>query len=319
MDSLIKVSIVIPVYNVENYIERCLHSLFKQTMDDIEYVFVDDASTDNSIRKVYEVLELYPNRKHYAKIVKHNFNQGVAITRTTGIKVASGEYIIHCDPDDYVELDMCKLMYTDAKKKDVDIVICDCCVETQTSSKYQGFSFKGSPLEYLRAGVSTYFSYASLCNKLIRKRIIEENDIMPYPKCNYGEDLGCVMRILYYARSMSNISIPLYHYCRRSTSITGAQMDLKMYNMRLKLVDNICIFFEGKGFDTLCNALKFNTKLAGRHLYVENEKEWVALYKECHKDILKFSDNTLKARLVWWIALKNVWTYKFMKKVVKNL
>lgn len=314
-----KVSIIIPVYNVEGYIERCLHSLFCQTLDDIEYVFVDDGTPDNSIRKIFEVLEQYPHRKSQVKILYHSENKGLSVARGTGIKAATGDYIIYCDPDDYIELDMHELMYSEAITKDLDVVICSFYIETSVSKKVLNFSFNGTPNEYLAAGIKTTFSYASLCNKLIRRNIIEKYNIVPYFECDYGEDLGCVMRILYYAKSMSSINIPLYHYCLRPSSITGSQMNLNIYKTRLRLVDNICSFFKDKGFETLCNALKFNTKLEGRHLYVENEKEWVALYKECHKDIFKFSDNTLKARLVWWIALRNVWTYKFMKKVVKNL
>lgn len=314
-----KVSVIIPVYNVELYIERCLHSLFCQTLDDIEYVFVDDGTPDNSIRIIFEVLKQYPHRKAQIKVLCHSENRGVAIARATGIKGAIGDYIIMCDPDDYIEQNMCELMYSKAIINNLDIVICGFYVETPTSKRVLNFSFKGTPIDYLMSGIKTAFSYASLCNKLIRRNIIEKYNIMPFLQCDYGEDLGCVMRILYYANSMSSIGIPLYHYCRRSTSITGVQMDLKIYNMRLKLVDNVCIFFEGKGFETLCNALKFNTKLAGRYLYEGNEKEWIALYKECHKDIFKFSDNTIKARLIWWIALRNVWTYKLMRKIVKNL
>ena len=314
-----KVSVVIPVYNVEPYIERCLHSLFNQTLKDIEYIFVNDCSSDASVSKIYDALNLYPNRSSQTTILNHTQNMGVAAARTTGIKAATGDYIIHCDPDDYIELDIYEIMYSEGMANNSDIVICGLYVDTPTSKRVLNFSFKGTPIDYLNTGIDTAFSYANLLNKLVRRSVIEKNAIFPYPKCDYGEDLGCVMRILYYAKSMSSINMPLYHYCLRPTSITGSQMSLNIYKTRLRLVDNICGFFEDKGFAILCNALKFNTKLEGRHLYVENEKEWVALYKECHKDIFKFSDNTLKARLIWWIALRNIWTYKLMRRIVKNI
>ena len=313
-----KVSVIVAVYNVELYIERCLHTLFNQTLKDIEYIFVNDCSSDASVSKIYDVLSLYPNRSCQTTILNHTQNMGVAAARTTGIKAATGDYIIHCDPDDYVELDIYEIMYSEAIASNSDIVICGLYVDTPTSKRVLNFSFKGMPIDYLSTGIDTAFGYANLLNKLVRRSVIEKNVIFPYSKCDYGEDLGCVMRILYYAKSMSSIGIPLYHYCLRPSSITGSQMNLNIYKTRLRLVDNICGFFEDKGFETLCNALKFNTKLGGRHLYVENEKEWVTLYKECHKDIFKFSDNTLKARLIWWIALRNIWTYKLMKKVVKD-
>lgn len=314
-----KVSVIVAIYNVELYMERCLHSLFSQTLDDIEYIFVNDCSSDKSVAKIDSIIKLYPHRKKQMKIVSHSRNLGVAAARTTGIRIATGDYIIHCDPDDYIEQNMYELMYSMAIINNLDIVICDISVETPTSKRIQNFSFKGTPIDFLKTGIKTAFDYASLCNKLVRRNIVEKYNIVPYIGCDYGEDLGCVMRILYYAESLSSISFPLYHYCFRPASITKVQMNTIVYNTRLKLVDNICTFFEEKEFLSLCNALKFKTKLAGRHLYMENEKEWFALYKESHKDIFKFSNNTFKSRLILWIALRNVWIYRFMKKIVKTL
>lgn len=314
-----KVSVVIPVYNVEPYIERCLHSLFNQTLEEIEYIFVNDGSTDASCSIICNVLSRYPNRSRQTKILNHTQNSGVAAARTTGIKGATGDYIIHCDPDDYVDWNMYELMYAEAAANNRDIVSCDFYVETPISRRKVQFPSEAIPIKYLETGMKTGFGYASLFNKLVRRDIVEKYNIIPFPECDHGEDLGCVMRILYYAESMSNISIPLYHYCFRPTSITGSRLNLNTFGSRLRLVNNICDFFEGKGFDVLCNALKFNTKLEGRHLYDGREKEWVALYKECHKDIFKFSDNSMKSRMIWWIALRNVRTYKLMKRVVNSL
>lgn len=120
-----KVSVVIPVYKVEPYIEKCVRTLFAQTLDSLEYIFVDDCSPDNSITVMQRVLEEFPNRKDQVKVIRHNPNEGVAKTRQDGIDAATGEYIIHCDPDDWVELDMYESMYNKAKETNADLVICD--------------------------------------------------------------------------------------------------------------------------------------------------------------------------------------------------
>ena len=120
-----KVSIVIPVYNVEKYIERCVRTLFAQTLDDLEYIFVDDCSPDNSIDVMLKVLEEYPVRKPQVKLIRHEINQGVSQSRQDGVEAATGEYIIHCDPDDWVELDMYEQLYTKAKETNADLVLCD--------------------------------------------------------------------------------------------------------------------------------------------------------------------------------------------------
>ena len=103
-----KVSVVIPVYGVEKYIERCARSLFEQTMQEgIEYIFVDDCSPDRSIEILEKVLKEYPHREPQVKIIQHSKNQGIFYTRNTGVENATGEYIIHCDSDDWVEPDIC--------------------------------------------------------------------------------------------------------------------------------------------------------------------------------------------------------------------
>lgn len=99
-----KVSVIIPVYGVEKYIERCVRSLFEQTLDDIEYIFVDDCCLDRSIEILDNVIKEYPNRRTDIKIVHHKENKGLAQARQSGIKVATGEYFVHCDSDDWVTL-----------------------------------------------------------------------------------------------------------------------------------------------------------------------------------------------------------------------
>ena len=101
-----KVSVIIPVYNVEKYIERCARSLLEQSLKDIEYIFVDDCSPDNSITMLENILKEYPERQPLVKILFHEPNRGLAYTRQEGVDAAKGEYIIHCDSDDWVEPEM---------------------------------------------------------------------------------------------------------------------------------------------------------------------------------------------------------------------
>src|SRR5574344_2940798 len=120
-----KVSIIIPIYNVEKYIERCARSLFEQTEEDLEFIFVNDVTPDNSIQILNNVIKDYPSRKHQIKILENEKNLGVAETRLKGIMEASGEYIIHCDSDDWVDRDIYRMLYEKAKAEDLDIVWCD--------------------------------------------------------------------------------------------------------------------------------------------------------------------------------------------------
>ena len=92
-----KISVIVPVYNAERYIANCLRSLFEQTLDDIEYIFVDDASTDSSILIIRSILELYPLRQDHVVIIRNSVNKGPSYSRNRALEVCTGEYIAFCD------------------------------------------------------------------------------------------------------------------------------------------------------------------------------------------------------------------------------
>ena len=100
---MIKVSVIIPIYGVEQYIERCATSLFEQTLDNVEFIFVNDCTKDKSIENLKKVIEKYPKRKNYIQIINHNENFGLPTARRTGLGYVHGEYVAHCDSDDWLE------------------------------------------------------------------------------------------------------------------------------------------------------------------------------------------------------------------------
>lgn len=312
-----KVSVIIPVYNVEPYIERCIHSLFNQTLKEIEYIFIDDCCGDHSIDKIKLILNDYPNRKSQVKILTNSINKGLAYSRGLGLKNCSGEYIIHCDSDDYIEKEMYETMYNHAIKYNFDLVSCDILMESGVKKELISFYPERCARNYLKKGIKNGLGYASGVNKLIKSTIIKKNNILPYENCNYGEDLGFILRILYYANSIGHINYPFYHYCRRNDSITGKPLTLEDFKSLIQLSNKISNFFQGKGYDDVCNCFKFQLKLKGRHLFAGKEKEWIMLFKECRKDIFKFSDNSLKSRIIWWLAMQNVYLYKFISRNIK--
>ena len=123
-----KLSVIVPIYGVEKYIERCARSLFEQTLEDIEYIFIDDCTLDKSIGILKRLIEEYRTslkEKNYSvTIEKMPKNTGLPGVRKYGIQLATGEYVIHCDSDDWVDFDMYRLMYEKAKADDADVVSC---------------------------------------------------------------------------------------------------------------------------------------------------------------------------------------------------
>ena len=315
-----QVSVVIPVYNVEQHIERCLHSLFNQTLKDIEYLFVDDCSTDDSVGKIYKVLETYPNRKTHTRILRHGINRGVGAARATGIQAATGDYIIHCDPDDYVELDIYERLYNKAVTENVDIVACYFWMEYHGESEIICKKYDSSPQSCLKNIYKKNKHSGALYDKLVRRELIINHDIFPYEGCNYAEDFYCVIKIFYYAHSLAVVKRPLYHYCRREDSITMAPKNEYYWNVRRNVTDRICEFLRGKKiYETACCQMRFYIKMEYKSVFIGKEKEWFELYRESHDKIFKYNDMPLKGRIIWWLALRSYFTYKIAKALVRGM
>ena len=101
------VSVIIPIYKVEKYVCRCAETLMQQTLEDVEYIFVDDATPDKSMEVLSTVLAKYPHREEQIHIIHHKKNQGLPAARNSGLRIATGEYVFHCDSDDYVVIGTC--------------------------------------------------------------------------------------------------------------------------------------------------------------------------------------------------------------------
>jgi len=166
-----KVSVCIPVYGVEKYIERCVRTLFGQTLQEIEYIFVDDCSPDRSVEIMQQVAEEFPHRKGQVKIIRHEINQGVGAARNHAVAACTGEYVIHCDPDDWVELDMYETMYNKAKETDADMVYCSYVYEYPDGKKfYKTTRFCNEARQFLNLMYSSAIP-GYLVNKLYKKEI----------------------------------------------------------------------------------------------------------------------------------------------------
>ena len=117
-----KVSILVPVFGVERFIERCARSLFEQTYPDLEYIFVDDGSIDRSIEILQSVVEEYPTRNAAVHLIKHDHNRGLGAARNTALDNATGEFVYHVDSDDYIDRDTIRLLVAKQKETNADII-----------------------------------------------------------------------------------------------------------------------------------------------------------------------------------------------------
>ena len=212
-----KVSIIIPVYGVEKYIERCARSLFEQTLDDIEYLFIDDCTPDKSVEILKRVLEEYPHRKSQVVIHRMEQNSGQAKVREWGMRNARGEYVIHCDSDDWVDVHMYEEMYNKAIDEDADVVVCDYVVTNDTSIIKTINACHAKSAKQLIENCLFQRDPWSLWNKLFNRKVYYN---IEYPKGAMGEDMATTIQLLWNCKTLSYINKPYYQYFYNSESIT---------------------------------------------------------------------------------------------------
>lgn len=219
-----KVSVIIPVFGVEDYIEQCVRSLFEQTLDDIEFIFIDDCTSDNSIIILEQVIEEYPKRKDCVKVIHNMENLGPAISRRKGIEMATGDYIICCDGDDWVDKDWCKKLYNKAYFDNLDICICDYCMAVNGQIGTQVHCFINS--EPLLVSLLRCHITGSVWNKMVRRHLYLADDFI-WPTESFSEDFACCVQLAVKAESVGYIPEALYYYRRHQNSIVaGRSIDL---------------------------------------------------------------------------------------------
>ena len=236
---MIKVSVVVPVYNIEAYIGRCLDSLVEQDLKEIEIIVVNDGSTDDSPKICKDYAKQYANIKY---ISQHN--QGLSAARNTGINAAKGEYIGFVDGDDFVNKEMLSMLYNNAKANDVLISCCG-CVEYYDNGKTHaqiasGISKKYNRNEALDLFLLERYYGVSACNKIYSKKLFRN---IEFPVGRLYEDILTVYKLIDSAGSLYYDSTIQYFYYRRNDSITAAQFNPNTLGI-IDAVDEVVEFYQ---------------------------------------------------------------------------
>lgn len=245
------VSILVPVYGVERYIERCARHLFEQTYNNIEFIFVDDCTTDNSIEILKRTLIEYPYRHNQIKIIKHTKNKGLSSARNTAVAAAKGEWIIHVDSDDYIANDAIESLVNFALQNQLDVVSSQVyIVENDKTRKHPLFWGDNNKEQYIKRLLTWRNVPCSIWGRLIKRSIIVDKKIQSIDGVGFAEDFAIVPIILYYAKKIDYYSLkPLYYYeCSNSESFTKSQFSQKNMEDLLTAGKNVYLFFKDMDF-----------------------------------------------------------------------
>lgn len=216
-----KVSIILPVYNAEKYLRKCLDSLVRQALSDIEIIVVNDESPDHSA----EIIEEYAARDHRIKVINRK-NGGLARARNSGLKVATGEYVGFVDCDDWVEMEMFEKMYETGQDRSADIVICD---YNRIFEKYIEYSRLGIETEVLDLEVLgmrgyfdkyqfTYKHGDEVWNKIYQRKFLQNYGII-FDTDTFSEDKLFNLSCLLHAKRICTIQEGFYNYLQREGSL----------------------------------------------------------------------------------------------------
>lgn len=215
-----KVSVIVPVYNVEQYLRECLDSLICQTLEDIEIICVDDCSTDRSL----QILEEYAKKDKRIIIQKHQKNKGLSASRNTALSVVKSAYVMNCDSDDLFVPEMCEKMYQAISKNDVDLAICGIKVFYETEvpegvkkSDKLYYSIKNNGIQNVTDKLILNIN-ASFCNKIVSTDLIKKHQISFPEGLNY-EDAYFHFAYMPWVKKVCFIDENLYQYRRRANSI----------------------------------------------------------------------------------------------------
>lgn len=255
----------------------------------MQFVFVDDASPDNSIAILYDVLSRYPERKGQYLIVRHDYNMGLPIARKTGLDYINAEYVAHCDSDDWVEPNMYERMYLCACSNDADMVVCGNKPKSLFSDNH-----------YLKALLIFRDPPPAVWLRLTRTEIYRH---INFPDCSYFEDWVQSVQIHAYSKIINFISEPLYHYRNTPSSITKS---LNIFNCDEKLRQSMTNMKIIQDF-LLSNHLLEEKDLVFMKIFVRKRLVPKLLLRQCRRQYL----NTYPE--INWILFKKrslPWYYK---------
>lgn len=241
-----KVSVVVPIYNSSSYIKQCVCSLFEQTLKDIEYIFVDDASVDDSVDTIKDVLKIYPSRASQCKFLYNERNLGVSSSRNRGLKVASGDFVCFCDNDDWLDRNMLLSMYNYAEYYKSDLVLCnaisvECGEEKLLSIQYPNIN----RIEALRKYISSIWN--PIWNMLIKRDLFFDNNIFFPDGKNMCEDYYVSTKLLLNSVNPLHINEAYYYYNRSNPSSFLHNQSEDSNRMKLDVNLDLISYFKEKG------------------------------------------------------------------------
>ena len=307
------VSVIIPVYKVESFVERCTRSLMEQTLRDVEFIFVDDASPDGSMDIIRRVTAEYDRD---VRILVHPENKGLPAARNTGLAEAHGTYIFHCDSDDWPEKTMLEKMYGAAVSQEADFVYCDFFLEFGTGRRYMTTPDYATPEEMVKDGFLVGNMKYNVWNKLIHRDLYNG---VEFPSGHgMGEDMT-IIPLATRAKAIARVPEALYHYIKINANAFSATISERhLADIRFNVDRTIAALSDWNTADKEKYLAFFQLGIKLPFLFSEDKAQyqlWTEWYPEANQFIPDNTSQPLRTRLVqqWaakgWFGLVRLYSF----------
>ena len=309
MNNVPLISICVPVYNTARYIEKCVRSLFAQTYPNLEFVFVDDASSDDSMHIVQTVALEYPDIKDRIRYLHNSSNQGSAYTRGKAILEAKGEYVFCVDSDDYIEKTATQILYDAAEQNKFDIISGLYVHEySNHTSCVDGMSLE----EYNFNDVLSGKTHNGTVPHLIRRELLLKWNCLPPKGLDYAEDRYLLTCLRYHVRTQTIVPEVIYHYVEHSESLSSSKGE-KHFRCLILFYQSIENYLrQYNDYETYATTIQQQKVIDKAHLMLHCHdmnvrKQYADLFRE-EENQYHFSALHRSAKIVAWLVHHHYWT-----------
>ena len=297
-----KISVVVPIYNAEKYLKKCLDSIINQTYDNLEIILVNDGSTDKSL----EICESVRNGDSRITIINKE-NKGVSTARNKGIESSNGEFIIFIDADDYLDKNMFEILVEDAIKNNIDLVMCG----YRNVDINGNILYESSPMDEKYFDVKTFknnlfktnYYRELICNKLFRLEIIKNNNIRFREDIHINENILFLLDFAKYGYRYSYDNEKLYNFLYNRSGATHAKFNLKKVSVLSSYIRLLDYDLE----KSILNKVKYK--------YLFEGYAYLYLMKKINIDNSELKNNLTTFKTKYYQDIKNEKTISLKKKV----
>ena len=323
------VTYIIPIYNVSDYIVKSVRSLLEQSYRNIEYIFINDCSSDDSEIKLRRTIEEFHERCDNIKIITNEQNLGSATSRNIGLDTAQGEYVMFADSDDWIFMDYVESMVRQIDSGSYDIVYCDYFESYNNHDNRISQAYGQDNIECIRAMLGRGM-HGSTCNKIYRRSFLMASKQRFIDGADLFEDVSWNIRLFACTTQISYLSQAFYHYVQYNNNsiIKSMSSTEKKRNRALQRIENVrvaCDYLLSLGFSARLSREINEWKLMAKNDLIDEKdrsslQSWIETFPEADAAIIKCNKITWNYKfLLLLLHYKLFWIYNLQRSIMRKL